>query len=61
MKQFSALWKETWFLWVALLAFGLTFSILYGGVFIVVIPIAIFSFIYFALVRFDDKGNHRWD
>ena len=61
MKRFEVLWRKTWWLWVGLIAFGLFAGIRFGGLFFIIVPIAMFSFVYFAMVRFDENGNHKGD
>ncbi len=61
MKRFQALLKETWWLWTGILVVGCTLGVLVSFVFFVTIPICLFSFIYFGLMRFDEEGNPTGD
>jgi hypothetical protein len=59
MKRFAGLFRDTWFLWVGLILAGTILSIFVSLVFLVTFPISVFSFIYFALLRYDTQGNPR--
>lgn len=56
MARFRALFKETWWLWLLFVVGGIVMSIL-SPVFLVTFPICIFTFFWFAFIRYDDKGN----
>jgi hypothetical protein len=58
MARFSALLKETWWLWL-LFAVGGTALSLFSLVFIVTFPICLFTFFWFAFVRYDAEGNFK--
>lgn len=57
MKRYVALWRETWWLWLAMLGVGCLLGAFVSFVFFVTIPICLFSFAYFGLMRYDDQGN----
>lgn len=58
MGRFQALLKETWWLWLLFLAGGTILSYL-SPVFLVTFPICIFTFFWFAFIRYDDQGNFK--
>lgn len=58
MDRFRALFKETWWLWVLFLVGGTVMSIL-SWVFLVTFPICIFTFFWFAYIRYDEEGNFK--
>lgn len=57
MKPLTGLWRDTWWLWLGFLVSGIFLAIFVNAVFLVVFPISIVSFIYFAIVRYDEDGN----
>lgn len=57
MKRFKALLRETWWLWLLILVGGCIFGFAVSRVFFISIPICVFSFIYFGLMRYDADGN----
>ncbi len=59
MNRFRALFNETWWLWVAFLVAGTLMSSLVSPIFLVTFPVCIFTFFWFAYVRYDDKGNFK--
>lgn len=61
MKRYSALLKETWWLWVVIVSAGCLAGFLVSFVFFVTIPICLFSFIYFGLMRYDEDGLPKGD
>ncbi|MFK7737759.1 MAG: hypothetical protein AB8B50_17125 [Pirellulaceae bacterium] len=58
MARFSALLKETWWLWLLFAAGGTALSF-FSPVFVVTFPICIFTFFWFAFVRYDAEGNFK--
>ena len=57
MKRLLACLRETWWLWLVFFA-GCTAMVVYlGRVFVVTYPICIFTFVYFAVMRFDENGD----
>lgn len=58
MNRFSSLFSETWWLWLIFLVMGIGLSML-SLVFLVTFPICIFTFFWFAYIRYDDKGNFK--
>lgn len=57
VKKFLFLLRNTWWLWLAFIALTVFLIVRVNLIFIVMIPILIGVFIYFALVRYDDDGN----
>jgi hypothetical protein len=59
MKRFSAILQDTWWVWVLLVGGGTAAGFAVSAIFFVAIPISIFSFLYFAVMRYDDEGNPK--
>jgi nicotinamide riboside transporter PnuC len=59
MNRFRALLKNTWWLWLLFAVVTVILFVLVGGVALAIVPICVFTFFYFAFVRYDEKGNHR--
>jgi hypothetical protein len=58
MARFTALLRNTWWLWVAFFVGGTLLSIV-DPVFLVTFPICIFTFFWFAYIRYDEEGNFK--
>ncbi len=58
MARFKALIRETWWLWVLFAVFGAGMSFLHP-VFLLMFPISIFTFFWFAYIRYDEDGDFR--
>ena len=56
MNRYKALIRDTWWMWLFLLAFGVILGF-FHPIFFIAIPICFFAFIYFGLMRYDDAGN----
>ncbi len=61
MKRYRALLVDTWWMWLGMLAAGCLLGYLVSFVFFVTIPICLFSFAYFGLMRYDESGNPTGD
>lgn len=59
MIRFKALLQETWWLWLALLAFGTLMSIVASKAFLLVYPICFIIFCWFSFVRYDEDGHFK--
>ncbi|MEM7454778.1 MAG: hypothetical protein AAF456_10560 [Planctomycetota bacterium] len=59
MKRFKGLLRDTWWLWIGMFVLGIVTGRLISPAFYSAIPISIFSFFYFALMRYDENGNHK--
>ena len=59
MKRFAGLLRDTWLLWIVLFVAGTLLTIFFSIVFVSTYPIAVCTFIYFGLVRYDDQGEPR--
>lgn len=59
MKRFRGLFRDTWVFWLLLNLGGLIAGRFISPVFFGCIPISIFSFVYFGLLRYDEEGHHR--
>ncbi|MEM8735218.1 MAG: hypothetical protein AAGG44_13390 [Planctomycetota bacterium] len=58
MARFTALLSETWWLWILFFVGGTIMSYL-SLVFLVTFPICIFTFFWFAYIRYDEEGNFK--
>lgn len=58
MARFESLFRETWWLWILFGLFGTIMSFL-SAVFLLMFPISIFTFFWFAYIRYDEEGNFR--
>ena len=58
MDRFRALMRETWWLWLLFLVGGTGASFL-SPIFLVTFPICIFTFFWFAYVRYDEEGKFK--
>ena len=58
MGRYTALWRETWWLWLLLTLGGIAMSFM-SLVFLVTLPIALCTFLWFGYVRFDADGNFK--
>ena len=59
MRRYSALLRDTWWVWAVMLVGGVIAALVVSPVFWITIPICAFSFAYFGLMRYDDEGNHK--
>lgn len=59
MKRFAGLWRDTWGLWIALGIGGTLAGTIVSWIFFSTIPISLFTFFYFGLMRYDEEGNSR--
>ena len=57
--RYSALMRDSWWAWLIILVFGVVGGILVSKIFYMAIPICIFSFFYFGLIRYDENGNAK--
>ena len=58
MDRFKSLWRETWWLGLLFTAFGTVMS--FGSlVFLLMFPISIFTFFWFAYIRYDENGTFK--
>ncbi len=58
MQRFKSLIRETWWLWIVFGLFGTVMSML-SPVFLLTFPISIFTFFWFAYIRYDEDGNFK--
>ena len=61
MKRFKSIMRETWWVWLILVGGGTIAGILVSAIFFSAIPISVFAFFYFALVRYDEDGEPKVD
>jgi hypothetical protein len=57
MKRYRAFLKETWWLWCLFVVLALLLIVLVHPIFLVILPMMLVNFFYFALVRYDEDGN----
>lgn len=57
MDRYAALIRDTWWMWIILLLFGVVLGFCFSRIFFIAIPICFFAFIYFGLMRYDADGN----
>ena len=51
--------RDSWWAWLTILAFGLIGGVLLSRIFLSTIPIAVFAFVYFGVMRYDENGNEK--
>ncbi len=57
MKRYIALLKETWWVWGLIFGSGIVAGMFGHPSFYSAIPIGLFVFFYFGLMRYDKHGN----
>ena len=57
MKRYKALLKDTWWLWIVIFGVGIGVGSFVHPAFYSAIPIGLFVFFYFGLMRYDKHGN----
>lgn len=57
MRRMIACMRETWWLWLVFFGGCTAMTICLDRVFVITYPVCIFTFVYFAMMRFDDQGN----
>lgn len=61
MAQLKGLWRDTWFLWIGFGVLLLAVSVILSWFFLLMAPALLVCFVYFAFIRYDDKGNEKVD
>ena len=51
--------RDTWWAWLTILTFGIVGGILVSKIFYSAVPIAVFAFFYFGMMRYDNEGNAK--
>ncbi len=59
MKRYAVLLRDTWYFWLGLNLMALAAAWFVNPVFICSLPISLFAFFYFGLMRYDENGNRR--
>lgn len=59
VKRYQSLMRDSWWAWLTILAFGLIGGVLLSRIFLSAIPIAVFAFVYFGMMRYDENGNEK--
>lgn len=59
MARFKGLLRDTWWLWIFFIVICALLIYYVSIVLSVMIPILCFTFVYFAMIRYDDQGNAR--
>jgi len=57
MKRFRSIIRDTWWAWVILIGGGIVGGIMVSAIFYSAIPISVFAFFYFGLMRYDENGE----
>lgn len=57
MDRYKGILRDTWWLWLVLCGGGILAGIFVSFVFFSALPISVFAFFYFALMRYDEHGN----
>lgn len=53
--------RDTWWAWLILVGGGTIAGLTVSRIFLSAIPISIFAFIYFGLIRYDENGESKFD
>ena len=61
MKRLKAMWRETWWVWLVFLVFGIGMGSFVHFSFFTSLPISLVAFFYFMFMRFDEDGNNKGD
>ena len=61
MKRYTALWRDTWWLWTAFMVLTIVFAFVVGIFFLLLVPCLPIPFVYFAFNRYDKDGNEKAD
>lgn len=56
MKRYKGLLRDTWWVWTIFIGFGSVAGIFFP-IALCAIPISVFAFIYFGLMRYDKNGD----
>ena len=59
LNRFAGLLRDTWWLWGLFLIMGIGFFVFVDPLFLVTLPVLAFAFVYYAIMRYDDDGNHK--
>ncbi|MEM7781952.1 MAG: hypothetical protein AAF939_15570 [Planctomycetota bacterium] len=59
MKRYIGLWRDTWWAWLIIFLFGIIAGSALSWIFFSALPIGIFTFFYFGLMRYDNDGNAK--
>lgn len=57
MKRYIGLLRTTWWLWIVLTVMIVPLTLWIDSAFIVLLPVYVVTFLYFAHVRFDENGE----
>ena len=50
--------RDTWWAWLTILSFGIVGGFV-SPIFLSAIPIGVFAFFYFGMMRYDENGNAK--
>lgn len=59
MSPIISLWKDTWFAWLLMVITLGTAAYSITALFLAGFPAMLFYFLYFAFIRYDDKGKKK--
>lgn len=57
MGQLKGFWRDSWWMWCIFFAIAIAMSIYVMPFFIMMLPILIGIYVYFAFMRYDKDGN----
>ena len=60
-SRFKSMMRDTWWAWIILCGGGMIAGILVSRIFYIAIPISVFAFFYFGVMRYDEFGNPTGD
>ena len=59
VKRYQGLMRDSWPAWILICLFGIVLGIVKHPLFFSAIPIGVFAFLYFGLMRYDENGNAK--
>lgn len=59
LNRLVGLGRDTWWLWLLFLIVSIVFTAAVDRLFLVTFPVLAFAFVYYAIMRYDDDGNHK--
>lgn len=61
MGPLTGLWRDTWWVWIAITALVVVLAVLVTWFYVVLLPVLPGIFVYFAYNRYDKDGNEKPD
>ncbi len=59
MNRFLSVLKDAWWVWILLIGGGTAAGYFLSPIFFMALPISCFTFVYFALIRYDEDGKPK--